>query len=132
MGEARRIETKFLVVNSLFSLSLALFGATTAIFLRKQGFSFLQINSFMLVFWLANFLTELPAGVVADTYGRKTALLIAALIRASGLVLLYFARTTSLLAASAILTAVGCKRQHWLAGNRQHSVAGTAERLRLK
>ena len=27
---------------------------------------------------------------------------------------------------------LGCKRQHWLAGNRQHSVAGTAERLRLK
>lgn len=103
----QQFERKYYVISTLFAFSLALFGATTALFLKRHGYSFLQINTFLMVFWIVNFLTELPTGVLADTYGKKFALQMATIVRSIGLILLFWSPNQAVLLLSAGLTAIG-------------------------
>jgi len=63
-----------------FVKNLQFFGALAVPFYTERiGFSFTQIFSLEAVFSIALFLFEIPTGVVADKYGRKTSLLIGSL-----------------------------------------------------
>lgn len=58
-----------------------LYMPTWVIFLqRDHGLSLLQVTLVDLAFWMAMVLTEVPTGVVADIFGRKTSIIIGMLL----------------------------------------------------
>ena len=104
----KSIQKKYYLINISYMNSLAIFGAIFYIYSQAQGFSFLEINLFGSLFWLVNFLTELPTGVFSDQYGRKISMILSSLIRGIGLLLLLFSYDNlNVLIFSATLTAIG-------------------------
>ncbi|OSX54652.1 MFS transporter [Anoxybacillus ayderensis] len=105
--QIRRIQTHYYLINILYMLSLSIFSAIFYVYLQQKGFTFLEINYFSIVFWAISFLTEIPAGVIADRFGRKHAILLSILFRSFGLFLLFWSPNVVLLVLCAILTAIG-------------------------
>ncbi|MCB5237667.1 MFS transporter [Niallia circulans] len=103
----KEIKIKYYIVNIFYMMSLAIFSAIFYVYLSSKGFSYLEINYFSIAFWLSSFLTEIPAGVFSDRYGRKRSLQVSILIRSVGLVFLYWTPNIWVLIASGILTAIG-------------------------
>ncbi len=60
------------------------------LFYKSVGLTFAEIGMVSSAMWLAQLTLGIPAGIFADKYGRKTAIAIAALLSALGLVLTYF------------------------------------------
>ncbi|OGO42564.1 MAG: hypothetical protein A2W36_00475 [Chloroflexi bacterium RBG_16_58_14] len=70
-----------LIFLSQVLYSLMLYAPTWVIFLqRNHGLSLLQVTLVDLAFWLTMAVTEVPTGVVADTFGRKTSVIIGLLL----------------------------------------------------
>jgi MFS family permease len=57
-------------------LAISFFFATYQLFLLEKGLSLLEINILNGSFMLANFLFEIPTGVIADYFGRKRSVII--------------------------------------------------------
>lgn len=104
----KKIKHAYFMINISYTSSPAIFGAIFYLYLQQLGFSFLHINLFGGTFWLVNFLTELPAGVFSDRYGRKASMILSGLIRALGLFLLLVSHHhIGRLLTAAALTAIG-------------------------
>lgn len=103
----KEIKTKYYVINVFYMASLAVFSAIFYVYLDSKGFSYLEINTFSIGFWIISFVTEIPAGVLSDRYGRKLSLQISIIIRSLGLFFLFWTPNVLVLVISAILTAIG-------------------------
>lgn len=57
-------------------LAISFFFGTYQLFLVEKGLSLLEINLLNSCFMLANFLFEIPTGVIADFFGRKRSVII--------------------------------------------------------
>ncbi|MGY3718581.1 MFS transporter [Sutcliffiella cohnii] len=108
MKRINRIRNVYYLINAFYSLGISIFGAVLYLYFQDIGYNFAQINTFLAIFWIVSFITEIPAGVIADSYGRKNAVIASCIIRASGLFILFIDwGNITFLIAGAALTALG-------------------------
>lgn len=82
--------------------------ATWVIYLQQRhGLSLTQVTLVDVAFWIAATLGEVPTGVVADSYGRKTSLAIGTAMMALAMLAWAFAPTVLLIALAYVFLAVG-------------------------
>ena len=75
----RKLKNKYILINVMFTLALALSSVILDLFLKESGFSYFTINNFDFIFWIGIFLFEIPCGFIADLIPTKYVLMIAAL-----------------------------------------------------
>ena len=82
--------------------------ATWVIYLQQRhGLSLTQVTLVDVAFWLAATLGEVPTGVVADSYGRKTSLAVGTAIMALSMLAWTFAPSVPLIALAYVFLAIG-------------------------
>ena len=96
---------RFLAFRALISFQL-LFGIWVIYLQEDRGLSLGQVTGMEGPFWLAMVLLEVPTGVVADRYGRKTSLLLGGGIYTTAVVVFAIAGNYPLLFASYIAFAL--------------------------
>ncbi len=74
---------------------------------RERGLSLAQITALDAPFWLISLLAQVPTGAFADRYGRRTALVVGALILAVAYLVFGLASSYPIILASYALWAVG-------------------------
>ncbi len=52
-------------------MGIMVFGGTLYLYMKSIHYSYADINLFLSIFWIVGFITEIPSGVIADTFGRK-------------------------------------------------------------
>ncbi|MCL0311548.1 MFS transporter [Apilactobacillus sp. TMW 2.2459] len=76
--------------------------------MKNIGYSYSQINLFLMIFWLCTFIAELPSGMLSDYFGNINVFILSCLIRSIGLFCLIFAAGHIwVLLLCAMLTGVG-------------------------
>lgn len=85
--------------------SLSLTGAWVAI-LAARGYSLVEIGIAETVFHITSLLFEIPSGVFADVFGRKNMLLVSAVMRMIGNVIMIFSCNLFMVCASIALFAM--------------------------
>jgi MFS family permease len=77
---------RYFVYTALKGLSFGLVTATWVIYLQWQhGLNLTQVTLVDIAFWIAATLSELPTGIVADRYGRKTSLVVGVAMMAASI-----------------------------------------------
>jgi MFS family permease len=89
-ANAQRIIRTYLTLTGLFNGALALIWGVNTLFLLKAGLDIFHVMLVNAAFSFAEFLFEVPTGVVADTLGRRVSLLFC-LITLLGATLAYVA-----------------------------------------
>jgi len=85
MSEAsRRIRRTFLALNVLISLPTALIVGVNTLFLLDGGLSNVEAFSANALYTLGLMVFEIPTGMVADSWGRRTSYLIGAVVQLAG------------------------------------------------
>lgn len=107
MEEIKKIKLQYYIVNTMYMSSLVIFSAVFYVYLKDRGFSYLEINLFSMTFWITSFFTEIPAGLIADKYGKKNSMLISVAIRVMGLILLWWSKNVTILVLAALFTGIG-------------------------
>jgi len=77
------------------------------IWLYIQGFSLLQIGFLEGIFHITSFLMEIPTGLIADIYGRKSSRLLGRVLFTFSLLILFFSHQFWLQALGFVFTALG-------------------------
>jgi MFS family permease len=72
---AQRIIRSYLTITSLFTGALALIWGVNTLFLLQAGLDIFHVMLVNAAFSFAQFVFEIPTGVVADTLGRRVSLL---------------------------------------------------------
>lgn len=85
-----KIKRDFLWFNALTQIPLAMVFPTYVIFLVDNGLSMAEVGVVNFAFMIGVFLFEIPTGVVADYFGRKTSVLFGVFFHALA-ALIYFA-----------------------------------------
>ena len=88
-AESRRIRTIYLVLGQFIWLPTALIVGINTLFLLDGGLTNVEAFAANAIYTLGLVLFEIPTGIVADTWGRRTSYLIGAAIQLVGN-LLYF------------------------------------------
>ena len=88
--DARRIIRTYLTITGLFNGALALIWGVNTLFLLQAGLDIFHVMIVNAAFSFAEFVFEVPTGVVADTLGRRVSLLFC-LITLLGATLAYVA-----------------------------------------
>jgi MFS family permease len=88
-AESRRIRTIYLVLGQFIWLPTALIVGINTLFLLDGGLTNVEAFAANAIYTLGLVLFEIPTGIVADTWGRRTSYLIGAAIQLLGN-LLYF------------------------------------------
>jgi MFS family permease len=88
--DAQRIIRSYLTITGLFTGALALIWGVNTLFLLRAGLDIFHVMLVNAAFSFAQFLFEIPTGVVADTLGRRVSLLFC-LITLLGATLAYVA-----------------------------------------
>ncbi|MFT8930714.1 MAG: MFS transporter [Sporolactobacillus sp.] len=97
---------QFYIASMLYFAGITVWSATLNIYLKHVGYSYIDINSFTALFFIISFLTEIPSGILSDSFGRKNAVLLSCLLRIVGLGLLCIPiQSFTLLMSAAVLTA---------------------------
>lgn len=78
-------------VYKFFSLFM-FFGALIVVYFKDLGFSMFQITTITAATWIFSFLFEVPSGIAADHYGRKTTLLISSAAFIISMIILAFTK----------------------------------------
>lgn len=86
---ARRIRTRYLVLSQFIWLPTSLIVGVNTLFLLDGGLSNAEAFAANAIYTLGLALFEIPTGMVADTWGRRTSYLLGAAIQLAGN-LLYF------------------------------------------
>ena len=76
------------------------------VYLREKGFSYASIGLFETIFHIASFSSEVPTGIIADRWGRKTSLFLGRVLAAIAAAIMLFARSWAFLAVSFAIHAV--------------------------
>lgn len=91
-----------------FLKSLQFFGAIVVPFyLQRMGFSYTQMFLMETIFSVSLFLFEVPTGVIADKYGRKTSLFLGSLLFGLSFIFIGFTHSVLVFILSQILGALG-------------------------
>jgi MFS family permease len=99
---------RFYWYTALKGFGFGLFVALWLIYLQQQrGLSLTQAAIIDATFFIAAALGELPTGIVADTFGRKTSLVVGAALLGVGMLAWAFAPTMPLIMLAYVLLAVG-------------------------
>ncbi|HEY6420861.1 MAG TPA: MFS transporter [Candidatus Binataceae bacterium] len=85
----RSITTRYYLLWLFGMFSPSFIFAVYPLFLRSRGLNQFQINGVAAVYFLVTFLTDVPTGAFADALGRRTSVVIGAVLHA-GAFLLYF------------------------------------------
>ncbi|HEY4178147.1 MAG TPA: MFS transporter [Kofleriaceae bacterium] len=88
-AESRKIRTRFLVLSQFIWLPTSLIVGVNTLFLLDGGLSNTEAFAANAIYTLGLVLFEIPTGMVADTWGRRTSYLLGAAIQLVGN-LLYF------------------------------------------
>lgn len=96
-------------ISRLYSSSvlgnLSLTGAWVAI-LAARGYSLVEIGLAETVFHITSLLFEIPSGVLADVFGRKTMLLVSSIMRMIGNIIMIFSCNLFMVCASIAFQAI--------------------------
>jgi len=90
-----------------FLKNLRFFDPFILLFFREMGLSFLQIGMLFSIREIATNLLEVPTGIVADTFGRRRAMIFSFAAYIVSFVLFYFVPTYSLYALAMVFFAMG-------------------------
>jgi MFS family permease len=90
-----------------FLKNLRFFDPFIILFFRQMGMSFLEIGTLVSIREVATTILEVPTGFVADTYGRKNAMVFAFLSYIISFLIFYFFPSFLLYAAAMIFLAFG-------------------------
>lgn len=105
---ARTINLQYLLISVLYAAGLGVWSGTIYIYMKHIHFNYGQINLFLIVFWITTFFSELPSGIIADTFGRLETVIVSTIIRAVGLLILTVSgANVFILLLSAFLTGFG-------------------------
>jgi MFS family permease len=108
MKEIKNIINTYYIINILYGMGIAVFSATIYLYMQSLHYSYAEINTFLSIFWIVSFLTETPSGIIADTFGRKNAMIGSCVIRSIGLLFLFLDwGNIAFLILGAIFTAIG-------------------------
>ncbi len=91
----------------LRGISFGLVSPIYSVFLFSTGLNALQVNLINLVFVLSNLVFQIPAGALADSWGRKKTFLLSMLFNFFGFSLYFFGYSWQLFAAAEFLAALG-------------------------
>ena len=86
------------------NIAVQMFASLTYLLLLYLGYSLTEIGIFLAVFTATTMVTEIPSGILVDSIGEKTVLLIGYLMRAMGLFFMATAHNFALLLLTAVLT----------------------------
>jgi len=99
---------RYFVYTALKGFGFGLFVALWLLYLQQQrGLSLAQAAIIDTTFFIAAALGELPTGIVADTFGRKTSLVTGAALLAVGMLAWAFAPTMPLIMLAYVVLALG-------------------------
>lgn len=90
----------------MFLFSLRFTEVVWVIYLREKGFSYASIGLLETVFHIASFLSEVPTGIIADRWGRRTSVFLGRVLSAAASAIILYSRTWAFLAASFAIQAV--------------------------
>jgi len=90
-----------------FLSSLNLTQGVWMLYLAYRGLTLFEIGIMESIYHITAFSMEVPTGIIADIYGRKTSRIIGRLISVVAVVTMLFANSISLFALSFIFTALG-------------------------
>lgn len=108
MKEIKNIINTYYIINILYGMGIAVFGATLYLYMESLHYSYAEMNIFLSLFWIVSFLTETPSGIIADTFGRKNTIISSCIIRSIGLLFLFIDwGNITFLILGAIFTAIG-------------------------
>ncbi|MGE6377052.1 MFS transporter [Peribacillus muralis] len=108
MNKIRNIKNTYYLINILYAMGIAVFGSTLYLYMETLGYNFSQINIFLAVFWVVGFFTEIPSGIIADSFGRKNTLIASCIVRSLGLFFLFIDwGNITFLILGAIFTSIG-------------------------
>jgi MFS family permease len=102
----RRSDSLYSTHAYVFLFSLRFTEVLWVVYLRGKGLSFAAIGLLETVFHVASFSSEVPTGIVADRWGRKTSLFAGRALAAVSAALVLYARNWGFLAASFAILAV--------------------------
>ncbi|KRN13789.1 MFS transporter [Lactobacillus gigeriorum] len=95
-------------ISILYTVGVSLWSGTIYLFMRHVGYNYSQINLFLSIFWIVTFFAEIPSGYIADRFGYLKTIIVSAIIRAIGLLILAFSPfNLAYMVLSGILTAIG-------------------------
>ncbi|MBK0347824.1 MFS transporter [Aerococcaceae bacterium zg-ZJ1578] len=100
----KRILTRYYALNFIFVAMVSFFNPILYIFLLKT-FTVQQVGTYLSLFWLCSFFTEVPCGAITDVIGEKKSLFISSFFRISGLLLL-LSNQYALLLLSALFSSI--------------------------
>jgi MFS family permease len=100
----RNIRLNYLFVW-LFSMNLT--HGIWMIYLASKGYSLAQLGVLEGTYHVTSFLMEVPTGVIADLWGRKTSRIVGRIIAAASTAIMFFAPNFALLAVAFAATALG-------------------------
>lgn len=86
-----------------FLKSLRFYDPFLLLFFLDNEISFSQIGILYATKEIVTTIVEIPSGIIADTYGRKNALLVAFLIYISSFIIFYFSKSFNLLVVGMLL-----------------------------
>lgn len=99
----------YIFLSVVFVAGTGIWEGTIYQYMHKVGFTYGNIDLYLAVFWVATTIAEFPSGAFADTFGRMRTVVLSAVIRAAGLLMLLPLRggMVPLLLASALFTGLG-------------------------
>ncbi|MCK8607000.1 MFS transporter [Apilactobacillus ozensis] len=96
------------MITIIYNSALGIWSGTIYLFMRHVGYTYAQINMFLMAFWIVTFIAELPSGWLSDYFGHINIFLLSCVIRSLGLLILFLtANNVFNLIMVAILTGIG-------------------------
>jgi MFS family permease len=97
---------RFSLINSLFGMSRMGIGATSVIYMLAHGANIADVAFVKMVQGVVIFFAEIPTGLVADTFGRKTSVAMACISAILSFLAYWFGGTLPWFAVGEILNAL--------------------------
>ena len=106
--QGKQLFRYYLIISCLYAGGLGIWSGTIYLYMKHIGYTYGQINLFLVVFWIISFFTEIPMGMLADKYGQLRIGMLSCVVRALGLIGIVMANLgICYLMIGACLTAIG-------------------------
>ncbi|HED9418580.1 TPA: MFS transporter [Enterococcus faecalis] len=102
----KKIRKQYYFYNLLSNAAIQIFSAVSYIYIIQNGFSYMEANLYLSIFWIVCTLAEVPSGVLVDSIGARKTLFLGYGMRFLGLICLVWLPNFSVLLISGILTAL--------------------------
>lgn len=101
-----QIKRQYYLFNLLSNGAVQIFSAVSYIYIIDNGFSFIETNLYLSMFWIVCTVSEIPSGLLVDSLGPKKVLSLGYFLRFIGISLLVWLPNFQVLILSAIFTGV--------------------------